>query len=124
MELTEIDLEAKITQELKEAIENGPSFGDSDFQITRFNVMRHESDSRKYRQVLLELDKKVTALRKVKINRKRNIIRAVKITAQLKAAAQKTGIPVVAMRETLPSNLSLQQWQLAQARAVAAALAK
>ena len=46
------------------------------------------------------------------------------ITAQLKAAAQKTGIPVVAIRETLPSNLSFQQWQLAQARALAAALGK
>jgi zinc/manganese transport system substrate-binding protein len=46
------------------------------------------------------------------------------ITAQLKAAAQKTGIPVVAMRETLPSSLSFQQWQLAQARALAAALGK
>ena len=46
------------------------------------------------------------------------------ITAQLRNAAQKAGIPVVAMRETLPANLSFQQWQLAQARALAAALTK
>jgi zinc/manganese transport system substrate-binding protein len=44
------------------------------------------------------------------------------ITAQLRDAAQEAGIPVVAMRETLPANLSFQQWQLAQARALAAAL--
>jgi zinc/manganese transport system substrate-binding protein len=46
------------------------------------------------------------------------------ITAQLRAAAQKAGIPVAAMRETLPANLSFQQWQLAQARALSAALTK
>lgn len=46
------------------------------------------------------------------------------ITAQLRDAAQKAGIPVVAMRETLPANLSFQQWQLAQARALAAALTR
>jgi len=46
------------------------------------------------------------------------------ITAQLRDAAQKAGIPVAAMRETLPANLSFQQWQLAQARALAAALAR
>jgi zinc/manganese transport system substrate-binding protein len=46
------------------------------------------------------------------------------ITAQLKAAAQKAGIPLVAVRETLPPGLTFQQWQLAQARALAAALAK
>jgi zinc/manganese transport system substrate-binding protein len=46
------------------------------------------------------------------------------ITAQLRDAAQKAGIPVAAMRETLPANLSFQQWQLAQALALAAALAR
>ena len=46
------------------------------------------------------------------------------ITARLRAAAEKAGIPVVAVRETLPPNLSFQQWQLAQARALAAALAR
>jgi zinc/manganese transport system substrate-binding protein len=46
------------------------------------------------------------------------------ITQRLRAAAQKAGIPVVGVRETLPSNLSFQQWQLAQARALAAALAR
>jgi zinc/manganese transport system substrate-binding protein len=46
------------------------------------------------------------------------------ITAQLRAAAQKAGIPVVPVTETLPPNLSFQQWQLEQARALAAALAR
>jgi zinc/manganese transport system substrate-binding protein len=46
------------------------------------------------------------------------------ITVQLKTAAQRAGIPVVAMRETLPTNLSFQRWQLGQARALAAALAR
>jgi zinc/manganese transport system substrate-binding protein len=45
-------------------------------------------------------------------------------TAQLRAAAQKAGIPVVPVTETLPPHLTFQQWQLAQARALAAALAK
>jgi zinc/manganese transport system substrate-binding protein len=46
------------------------------------------------------------------------------ITAQLRAAAQKAGIPVVGVTETLPPQLTFQQWQLDQARALAAALAK
>ena len=46
------------------------------------------------------------------------------ITGQLRAAAQKAGIPVVAVRETLPQHLTFQQWQLQQARALAAALAR
>jgi zinc/manganese transport system substrate-binding protein len=46
------------------------------------------------------------------------------ITAQLRAAAQKAGIPVVPVTETLPPGRTFQQWQLAQARALAAALAR
>lgn len=46
------------------------------------------------------------------------------ITARLQAAAQKAGIPVVPMTETLPPHRSFQQWQLEQARALAAALAR
>jgi zinc/manganese transport system substrate-binding protein len=46
------------------------------------------------------------------------------ITMELRDAAQRAGIPVVAMRETLPPGLTFQRWQLAQARALAAALAK
>jgi zinc/manganese transport system substrate-binding protein len=46
------------------------------------------------------------------------------ITAQLRAAAQKAGIPVVPVTETLPPHLTFQHWQVAQARALAAALAK
>jgi zinc/manganese transport system substrate-binding protein len=46
------------------------------------------------------------------------------ITAELRSAAQEAGIPVVAVRETLPTGLSFQQWQLAEAGALADALAK
>jgi zinc/manganese transport system substrate-binding protein len=46
------------------------------------------------------------------------------ITAQLRDAARKNGIPVVPVTETLPPHLTFQQWQLGQARALAAALAK
>ena len=46
------------------------------------------------------------------------------ITAQLRTAAQQAGIPVVPVTETLPSGLIFQQWQLRQARAIAAALSK
>jgi len=46
------------------------------------------------------------------------------ITARLRAAAQDAGIPVVPVTETLPPHLTFQQWQLGQARALAAALAR
>ena len=46
------------------------------------------------------------------------------ITAQLRDDARKDGIPVVPVTETLPPHLTFQQWQLGQARALAAALAK
>ena len=46
------------------------------------------------------------------------------ITAQLRTAAQQAGIPVVPVTETLPPGVTFQQWQLRQARALAAALSK
>jgi zinc/manganese transport system substrate-binding protein len=46
------------------------------------------------------------------------------ITAQLRSAARAAGIPVVPVTETLPPGLTFQQWQLGQARALAAALAR
>ena len=46
------------------------------------------------------------------------------ITAQLRAAAQKAGIPILPVTETLPPRLTFEQWQLEQARALAAALAR
>lgn len=46
------------------------------------------------------------------------------ITGRLRTAAQRAGIPVVPVRETLPPGLSFQQWQLSQARALADALGK
>jgi zinc/manganese transport system substrate-binding protein len=46
------------------------------------------------------------------------------ITAQLRDAARAAGVPVVAVTETLPAGLGFQQWQLDQARRLAAALAR
>jgi zinc/manganese transport system substrate-binding protein len=46
------------------------------------------------------------------------------ITKRLRDAARAAGIPVVPVTETLPAGRSLQEWQLDQARALAAALAK
>ena len=44
------------------------------------------------------------------------------ITTQIRDAARKTGLPVIGVTETLPPNLTFQQWQLAQARQLFAAL--
>ncbi len=46
------------------------------------------------------------------------------ITARLREAAQTAGIGIVPVTETLPAHLRFQQWQLDQARALAAALAR
>jgi zinc/manganese transport system substrate-binding protein len=46
------------------------------------------------------------------------------ITARLREAAQKAGIGIVPVSETLPRHLSFQQWQLAQAKRLEAALAR
>jgi zinc/manganese transport system substrate-binding protein len=46
------------------------------------------------------------------------------ITARLRSAAEAAGIPVVPVSETLPPGPTFQQWQLAQARALAAALGR
>ena len=46
------------------------------------------------------------------------------ITSRLRDAARRVGVPVVPVTETLPSGLTFQQWQLNQARALAAALAR
>jgi zinc/manganese transport system substrate-binding protein len=45
------------------------------------------------------------------------------ITRRLRDEARAAGIPVVPVTETLPTGVSFQQWQLDQARALAAALA-
>jgi zinc/manganese transport system substrate-binding protein len=46
------------------------------------------------------------------------------ITAAVRTAAEHAGIPVIGVSETLPPKLSFQQWQLGQARELAAALAR
>jgi zinc/manganese transport system substrate-binding protein len=46
------------------------------------------------------------------------------ITSRVRAAAEKSHIPVIGVSETLPPHRSFQQWQLAQARQLAAALAR
>jgi zinc/manganese transport system substrate-binding protein len=44
------------------------------------------------------------------------------ITTRLRSAAAAAGIPVLPVTETLPAGVTFQQWQLRQARALAAAL--
>ena len=44
------------------------------------------------------------------------------VTQRIRDAAAKAGIPVVGVTETLPSHVSFQQWQLAQAKQLDAAL--
>jgi|SRR5579864_1276198 len=46
------------------------------------------------------------------------------ITSHVRDAAAHAGIPVVGVTETLPPKLTFQQWQLGQARELAAALAR
>jgi zinc/manganese transport system substrate-binding protein len=46
------------------------------------------------------------------------------ITSRVRAAAARAHIPVVAVTETLPPHRTFQQWQLAQVRQLAAALAR
>jgi zinc/manganese transport system substrate-binding protein len=46
------------------------------------------------------------------------------ITSRVRAAAARAHIPIVGVTETLPPHRSFQQWQLAQARQLAAALAQ
>jgi zinc/manganese transport system substrate-binding protein len=46
------------------------------------------------------------------------------ITTRLRSAAAAAGIPVVPVTETLPADVTFQQWQLRQARALAAALGR
>ena len=46
------------------------------------------------------------------------------ITSRVRAAAEHAGIPVIGVSETLPPKLTFQQWQLGQARELAAALAR
>ena len=44
------------------------------------------------------------------------------VTARVRAAAQRAGVPVIAVTETLPRGASFQGWMLAQSRALAGAL--
>lgn len=44
------------------------------------------------------------------------------ITARIREAAQRAGVPVVAITETLPAGLTFQRWQLDQVRALQRAL--
>src|SRR5262249_34518399 len=46
------------------------------------------------------------------------------ITADLRDAAGRAGIPIVGVTETLPAGMSFQQWQVAQARALRRALSR
>lgn len=53
----------ELEQKIAELIKNGPSFGQSKFQTHSFIVKKHNSGPREYRQLLLELNDKYTALK-------------------------------------------------------------
>jgi hypothetical protein len=61
----------KIEAEIKKAIDNGPTFGQSHFQTHAFNIGKHTTKARQYRQILLELNQKIIALKTARINRKK-----------------------------------------------------
>jgi zinc/manganese transport system substrate-binding protein len=46
------------------------------------------------------------------------------VTQRLRDVADRAGVHVVGVTETLPPHRSFQQWQLAQARALEAALSR
>jgi zinc/manganese transport system substrate-binding protein len=46
------------------------------------------------------------------------------VTQQIRDAATKAGIPTIGVSETLPPNVTFQQWQLAQAKELDAALGR
>jgi zinc/manganese transport system substrate-binding protein len=46
------------------------------------------------------------------------------ISARVRDAAEHAGVPVVGVTETLPPGATFQGWQLAQAKALQAALAR
>lgn len=60
-----------IIKELEEAIKNGPTFGQSFFQTGNFVINKHQSAGRSYRQVLMEINTRVTALKKAEVSVKR-----------------------------------------------------
>lgn len=53
-----------------------------------------------------------------------NIQTITPVTAQVRALAVANGVPVVGVSETLPAQLTFQQWQLAQDRALLGALSR
>lgn len=63
--------ESKIEEMLKTAMIEGPTFGQSRLQWSAFNVNKHESLGRSYRQVLLEINQKLSALKLCRITRKK-----------------------------------------------------
>jgi hypothetical protein len=68
MEKEEIE---KIEQEIKKATDDGPTFGQSHFQTYSFNINKHTTKARQYRQILLELSQKTIALKTARITRKK-----------------------------------------------------
>lgn len=65
------DKEFELNQEIADAIDNGPTFGQSTFQNQTFVVGAQASPGRAYRQVLLQLREKYNALKLARIRRKK-----------------------------------------------------
>lgn len=64
-------LKDEIEAKLSKAMLIGPTFGESMLQVEAFNINKHGSQERQYRQLLLELDKWYTALKKAELATKK-----------------------------------------------------
>lgn len=64
-------IDENVLKEIKDAIDNGPTFGMSSFQVRAFVLGKNKvgsGDARNYRQVLLELSQKLDGLKRYRIN--------------------------------------------------------
>lgn len=64
--------EKELDQKLDKLVQEGPTFGQSQFQTEAFVIQKHNQPARAYRQILLELTNKYAALKKARIGLKRS----------------------------------------------------
>jgi len=76
-------MEESVLNEISKAISEGPSFAQSSFQTNKFTIDSHGTPGRAYRQVLMALDEKVTALKKARIGVKITLAKIEKMRKKL-----------------------------------------
>jgi hypothetical protein len=76
-------LNKKVLEEIREAIDSGPSFAQSHFQTSSFVISNHQGEARSYRQTLLALNEKITALHKAEIGVRRTELEIKKLKAKM-----------------------------------------